>query len=233
MSLMISGLEPRPHGLIYLSDYESDGALIFQASGGVNQLRWASWWPEPLQEVSTWDTWHNVTIVRDGYDENSQVVFDGTTYQVSATPDNKGQILLGVRLATREYFDNVRVRKWAGFDPQTTVGISEESGNFRAWIGSVDTDWNDGDNWTGGSTPDASTNVIIPDGTPVPHVNISNAVCNNLTIDPTTGLVINAGQSLTINGALSNNGTFTIKSTGLNSSGSLIVNGTSSGFCDL
>ncbi len=62
-----------------------------------------------------------------------------------------------------------------------------------------------------------------------PHVNLTGAVCNNLTIDPSASLTIDPGQALRISSSLANNGSLTIESSGLTSSGSLIVSGTSAG----
>jgi len=72
------------------------------------------------------------------------------------------------------------------------------------WIGSTSTGWDDDSNWCGG-VPVSGTNVIIPFGTDYsPTVNITNALCNNLTINSGATLTINAGNALTIAGTLTN-----------------------------
>ena len=76
----------------------------------------------PLQS-STYNSWHKLTIVRNG--GNSKVVFDGTQHSVTGSSVGSGLIRLGVYKATKEYFDDVRVRKWAGVDPSTTVGAED------------------------------------------------------------------------------------------------------------
>ena len=63
-----------------------------------------------------------------------------------------------------------------------------------------------------------------------PHVTgtaASPSICYNLTISTDASLTIDAGKALTLGGNLTNNGTFTIESSALDNSGSLIVNGTS------
>ena len=91
-----------------------------------------------------------------------------------------------------------------------------------------DSDWSNAGNWELG-VPESTNNVVIRNVTNAPHVNTTGAVCNNLTIYPSASLTIDAGQALTINSALANNGLLTIESSEVNSSGSLIVNGTSAG----
>jgi len=99
------------------------------------------------------------------------------------------------------------------------------------WTGTLNSNWNNIANWCTGVIPNSSTNVFIPGSGVInyPKVNITNAFCNNLTIQPSATFDINPSQALTVYGDLTNNGTFTINSNALNHNGSLIVNGTSSG----
>jgi hypothetical protein len=68
-----------------------------------------------------------VTVVRNG--NNSRVSFDGNQYQdpvITSPPlTGSGIIQFGVYFTTRQYLDNVRVRKWAGVDPLFTLGAGE------------------------------------------------------------------------------------------------------------
>jgi C1A family cysteine protease len=78
---------------------------------------------------------------------------------------------------------------------------------LRTWKGMVSGDWNTAANWSPGSVPDAGINVIVPDVANSPIVNqplSSPAVCNNLTIDAGSSLVIRSGKALTVNGNLIN-----------------------------
>lgn len=109
-----------------------------------------------------------------------------------------------------------------------TVIVSDQ---FTRWTGNANTsDWNNVTNWTCG-VPASTADVIIADVSPKPQpvVNSANATCHDLTIYNSGILNIEAGEALTVNGDLVNNGTILIKSSGLNSNGSLIVNGTSEG----
>jgi uncharacterized delta-60 repeat protein len=100
------------------------------------------------------------------------------------------------------------------------------------WIGTTDTDWNTGSNWSSGTVPGASDNVTIPFA-PVnqPHVTSSQgtpALCTNINIESGAVLTIDAGKALTGSGDTDNEGTMLVKAdvTGI---GSFIDNGTITG----
>ena len=106
-----------------------------------------------------------------------------------------------------------------------------------SWVGTVDGDWHDADNWGGCDVPVAGTDVTIPDGCPNYPNEYSGGdpVCASLTINSgvsspsvtiTTGTTLDCGGNITINGTLTmqdgvqpsyiecvgdwtNNGTFT------------------------
>lgn len=227
-----TGLTPQPQGWILVSDEEADGGLFFyRRSDNTPVVEWSYGGYSNLQS-SSWDAWHNVTIVRDG--SNTSVTFDGNTYSSlgsSQTFDGgSGRIKLGVYFASRQYFDNVRVRKWGGFDPETVLN-AQETGNFREWTGVTDNNWSNSGNWSVGGVPGSTTNTVIRNTGFMPHVDISSAECNSLTIDENASLYIDAGQALTVNGSLfiSGTGSLTVQSASLLSNGSLIVLGNSTG----
>jgi hypothetical protein len=91
------------------------------------------------------------------------------------------------------------------------------------WAGNTSTEWSTIENWAPTYLPTSSVNVIIPDvSSPVnsPIVSTSDAVCNNLIIQPKGQLEISTGATLTMSG------TCTINSSALDANGSLIVLGT-------
>ncbi len=104
------------------------------------------------------------------------------------------------------------------------IQITGTNINDRQWNGSVSSDWNNSANWTGGA-PVALSNITVPSGTPktlvINATPASPVICNNLTVNNGGYVTINAGKALTVNGVLTNNGTFTIKSDA-SSIGSLI-----------
>ena len=200
-------------------DWPSYGSLYLYQNL-VPALRWLS---EPNYswtdlQSSTWDTWHKVTVVRNG--ENSRVVFDGNLYSPLNMVTTGAGIARFGSIRSTQYLDNVRVRKWAGSDPLTIIGI-EQNGTLNHWLGTINSNWNNADNWSSGTVPAISENVIIFNAPYYPVVpNSVTVTCNNLTIEPSARLTLDNGGTLTVNGVL------TINSVGSINSGSLIVNGT-------
>jgi hypothetical protein len=211
-----------PQGIIRLnsnSDYYGN-LLFLQGSlleGNVPLVKWIFGERITLQN-GAWDTWHKVNVVCDGV--NSRVVFDGTQHSpLSMLTWGDFNIRFGV-IKTTQYIDNVRVRKWAGFDPVTLVGI-EQNGTLNHWIGTSNSDWNTSSNWSSSSVPILSSNIAIFNASNYPVITASQSVvCNNLTIEPSARVTIETGGTLTVGGTL------TINSVGPSNSGSLVVNGT-------
>ncbi|PIV97959.1 MAG: hypothetical protein COW43_00695, partial [Flavobacteriaceae bacterium CG17_big_fil_post_rev_8_21_14_2_50_31_13] len=77
------------------------------------------------------------------------------------------------------------------------------------WTGNVDTDWATAGNWSDG-VPTVSKNAIIPDVTNAPIIGAStNAIVFNLSVSEPNGIVINSGGSLIVNGTSTGNVTYT------------------------
>jgi len=99
------------------------------------------------------------------------------------------------------------------------------------WTGAFSTDWNNAGNWCSGSVPGATDDAVIVAAANQPHVTITSlfgAFCDNLTVESGATLTVDAGEALTVNGDLSNEGSLLIKAdiTGI---GSLITEGTVTG----
>jgi len=118
------GTQPKPQGLITLTETDPSGSLFFYNSGGIPVVRWFNGSGFNHMQNSTWNNWHKVTVVRNGFD--SRVIFDEIQYQspqITSPPlTGTGKIKFGVYWATTQYLDNVRVRKWAGLNPSTSLG---------------------------------------------------------------------------------------------------------------
>lgn len=76
------------------------------------------------------------------------------------------------------------------------------------WTGAVNTLWSNPANWSCGALPVDTSNVIINSVVNMPVVDITTAVCNNLTIGTGSSLTINSGMVLSIKGSVTNNGSF-------------------------
>lgn len=62
-------------------------------------------------------------------------------------------------------------------------------------------DWNTSSNWDNEEIPDANTDVVIAKGVYQPELSV-NIDCNNLTLEPGSGLIIKKGSSINITGDL-------------------------------
>lgn len=117
----ISDANLQPQGRIVLSAAPADGSLYFYQQSGAPRFRWYNGSLNHLQD-GNWNTWNKVTIIRDGV--NSKVQINGTTYPVTCAATNTDRVFLGIFWPTREFFDLVRVRKYA--DPAPTSVIDAE-----------------------------------------------------------------------------------------------------------
>jgi hypothetical protein len=87
-----------------------------------------------------------------------------------------------------------------------TTTLTENLNNN--WSGTVSSDWDNGMNWSCGTVPIVTTNVLIPAGVPnMPMVNVNNAVCDNLTIAATASVTFTGvNNKLSVHGDITNNG---------------------------
>jgi len=77
----------------------------------------------------------------------------------------------------------------------------------NVWTGETSVDWATGSNWSTGTAPTATDNVLIPDVTNAPVIS-TNVSVNDIVIDESDGLTINSGGSLIVNGTASGNVTY-------------------------
>ena len=72
------------------------------------------------------------------------------------------------------------------------------------WIGVVSTDWSEPNNWCGG-VPTSSTDALIPSGVShYPTVDITTAICRDITINSGATLTIAEAKALHVTGVLTN-----------------------------
>lgn len=77
----------------------------------------------------------------------------------------------------------------------------------NSWVGTSNSDWNNPLNWCGG-LPTATTNVLIPSGTPFSPIVTANAPVNNIAINNGATLTVTSSGRLQVGGSITNNGTF-------------------------
>ncbi|WP_346861882.1 HYR domain-containing protein [uncultured Draconibacterium sp.] len=85
-----------------------------------------------------------------------------------------------------------------------TIGLKSGQTDLTASSGN----WSNTATWGGGALPTSGDNVTIPTGVTV-TVDITTAVCNNITVQSGGTLIISGSNALSVYGDWSNSGTFT------------------------
>jgi len=95
-----------------------------------------------------------------------------------------------------------------------TVNSNPASLSFtNSWTGVTSTNWNVASNWSCNTVPTDSVDVTIPSGTPNSPIISSAATARDLTVAAGATLTINTANTLSINGQLTNQGTFSATAT--------------------
>jgi hypothetical protein len=100
-----------------------------------------------------------------------------------------------------------RRRASAGACSDTSAPVKITTIKTGFWTGSSNSDWQNKDNWCGGSVPGSTTNVLIPAGTPYQPLINDTASCNELNIAngarlAITGILALTGKIISPNGAI-------------------------------
>ena len=98
----------------------------------------------------------------------------------------------------------------------TPIDFGDDGNDAGAWDskinmfkGTTDSDWATGTNWTSTATPTSTENVTLLSDSPALVISGStNAVCNDLSVDASSSLTINSGGTLIVNGTSSGNVTY-------------------------
>lgn len=86
--------------------------------------------------------------------------------------------------------------------------------NINLFDGSTDSDWATATNWSSTAIPLATDNVTLLSDSPALVVSTTTgAVANDLAVDPSSSLVINSGGSLIVNGESTGNVTYNVNVT--------------------
>ncbi len=88
------------------------------------------------------------------------------------------------------------------------------------WTGATSTDWQTASNWSCGTVPVLTDNIIIPPGTTYQPLIGTSSFVKDITMNTSSSLTINSTGILNVKGTLTNNGNVT-------GTGALIMNGTS------
>ncbi|MCS6916982.1 MAG: T9SS type A sorting domain-containing protein [Chitinophagales bacterium] len=146
---------------------------------------------------------------RDINSKNTQPTFTNVASDLHISPLNCALISTGTSIAgiTIDYDNETRLSP-------PDIG-ADQVNTTTTWTGTISSDWHNGQNWSFGLVPVASTNVVIAAGAPfMPVISLANADCRSLTINAGASLTVSNNRVLNIyatcnNVAWTNNGSFT------------------------
>jgi hypothetical protein len=122
--------------------------------------------------------------------------------------------LTGTSDAIRASINNISnwTRDGITIDITPSIYLSPSITCPNLWRGTTNTDWGTTTNWSKGSLPIVSQEVEILEVTNAPIISsTTGAVSGNLTITEADGLLINSGGSLIVNGTSSGNITYRVE----------------------
>ncbi|WP_159946465.1 LamG-like jellyroll fold domain-containing protein [Polaribacter septentrionalilitoris] len=146
-----------------------------------------------------------------------------TTATINPTDDFELNTEYYVQIAAGVFTDTA-LNAYTGISDKTSLSFTSQANQTNTYSGSGN--WSTTANWSLGRLPIASDNVAINFGSTV-LFDVASATINNLNISSGT-LNMVAGNALTLDGDLSQTGTFNIASSA-SANASLIVKGTSTG----
>lgn len=227
------------NGDVTLSNTVTVGTTLWQAKYyNVDASSWGyptSSYDASLQYVSTSEFWSvksnaasgtptaNVTVRWDALSGVGSTSTDYTNlrqsmwYSGSSNWKSSGNIKTGTYASgTVESDSPLTFNNVSGKGNMITWGSVTPSSDFN-WLGTTSTDWFVGSNWSTGSVPSVTANVIIPTSPAsgrFPVVSNGLASAKNLTINGPNGiLTLNPGGQMTVEGTLTNTGTMKIQNT--------------------
>lgn len=149
-------------------------------------------------------------------DWNRDGDFEDTGEEALCGPDNGGYGTFSINVPSYASLGKTRMRirtRYLGTSCGSSCG-SDQNGEVEdytlnvigAWTGATSTDWATATNWSQGTVPIASDNVLIPSSPSSGRFPLigsgTSAICNDLEIEASASLSIRG--SLTVNGTLTN-----------------------------
>ena len=150
----------------------SGGLLGYYNSTSINTL--ADWKTATVQDANSLNTNPSFSIA--GGSNSADYYVSASIAGVSGT---------GI---TTDYIGNTRI--------SPRMGAWEINGLWKTWTGTTSNNWNTSTNWSPSVVPVSSDYLLISSGTP--QLDVDFTVSNNLTINSTGALTINAGKTLSI-----------------------------------
>ncbi len=165
--------------------------------------------------------------------KNSNVINSVSSHQISGKLSVTGSLSIGPlvnikgngAIQSAQYEGNGSA---FGIQPTSVIPDGSLISEFN-WVGNRNSNWNDAQNWAGGSLPVNTSNVSILSSEHNPEITVK-AFSNNLYINSGSSLIVNTEAFININGNLSviGAGKFLLKNT-VSKKSSLFLNGDATG----
>lgn len=166
--------------------------------------------------VTSTSTANNLNLTLNSYSGISSLSTTQSTYSAQfnlythiydticgSTYNFNGQILT----SSGTYFDTLVGRVACDSIIELSLTLYNPATTPKVWNGTVNNNWGEANNWGPCSgVPTAINNVEIPNTSNLPVINTSTAECNSININLGATINIPTGNSLTVNGTLTNNG---------------------------
>ena len=141
------------------------------------------------------------------WDGTQNIVVRVCWSQVSPTYDPSGQLRVYTAINGYKYRRSDAAGTYCSDVPQFTLNTKPQIrmifDTTTTWIGVVDTDWDNQNNWSSG-LPNETMHVNIPGGTPNDPFLTGTGTCKDLTVDGTMSI----SGTIEVYGDFENNGTY-------------------------
>jgi hypothetical protein len=126
-------------------------------------------------------------------------------FALASGTNNAANYTPGALTQTIYYRRKVTSGGCTGISAPLTITIVPSAGGWKG----ITNDWNTASNWCSNAVPISTTDVAISTGVPNQPQITAASNCHDLIVSPGASVTLNASNSLSIFGNLTNNGTFT------------------------
>ena len=192
---------------------------------GLSNSSTATWGSTPFSKNTTY-----LLIVKVNASTNNQSLFVFSNTPPALEANANAEVAITVVSPITGGLNAIGIRQGGSSQPSIimdgiTVGTSWTNIMQNQWTGSTDNNWNTANNWSCGTIPAATDNIVIATGTPVLNTDFIVGASGSLFINGSGTLTINPGQKLTLTGAADFGGKLVTVASNASGSGAIVLNG--------
>jgi hypothetical protein len=193
---------------------------------GLSNSSTATWGSTPFSKNTTY-----LLIVKVNATTNNQSLFVFSNTPPALEANANAEVAITVVSPITGGLNAIGIRQGTSNQPSIimdgiAVGTSWTNIMQNQWTGTTNNNWNTASNWSCGTIPVATENVIIGTGTPVLNTDFIVGASGSLSINGSGTLTINPGQKLTLTGNANFGGKLvTVATNASGTSGAIVLNG--------